>query len=129
MRSGNPRICEDTRYDDLLLRGVERRYARGTVYPEVSQILDRWEHGGSQEQRLFFEIPQYFQNEDNRGNQMKAQVKYIDRFGEGAIFEHDQFFKHMRHGAKWGKQHEYGSNDENRIGYLVQKIQHILGSH
>jgi hypothetical protein len=39
----------ETNYDDLLLRGIERRDAREKVYSKVSQILDRWEHGGSQD--------------------------------------------------------------------------------
>ena len=56
---------------------------------------------------------------------MIEQIKYVYRFGQGAIFEHYQFFNHMWHRAKWGKQHEYGSNKENGIWYLIQKIQHI----
>jgi hypothetical protein len=38
----------ETNYDDLLLKGIERPEAREKVYPKVLQILDRWEHGGSQ---------------------------------------------------------------------------------
>jgi hypothetical protein len=37
----------ETNYDELLLKGIERLDAREKVYPEVSRILDRWEHGGS----------------------------------------------------------------------------------
>jgi hypothetical protein len=39
----------ETNYDDLLLKGVERRGARANVYSKVSQVLERWEHGGSQD--------------------------------------------------------------------------------
>lgn len=39
----------ETSYDDLLLRGIERRDARERVYSKVLQILGRWEHGGSQD--------------------------------------------------------------------------------
>ena len=39
----------ETNYDDLLLKGIERRDARENVYSKVSQILDRWKHGGSQD--------------------------------------------------------------------------------
>ena len=39
----------ETNYDDLLLKGIERRDAREKVYPKVFRILDRWEHGGSQD--------------------------------------------------------------------------------
>ena len=39
----------ETNYDKLLLKGIERRDAREKVYPEVSRILDRWKHGGSQD--------------------------------------------------------------------------------
>jgi hypothetical protein len=38
----------ETNYDDLLLNGTERREARDKVYSNVSQVLDSWEHGGSQ---------------------------------------------------------------------------------
>ena len=37
----------ETNYDELLLKGIERWDAREKVYPEVSQILDRWQNGGS----------------------------------------------------------------------------------
>ncbi len=36
----------ETNYDDLLLKGIDRREARERVYPKVSGILDRWKHGG-----------------------------------------------------------------------------------
>ena len=36
----------ETEYDDLLLRGVERREAREKVYAKVARTLDRWKHGG-----------------------------------------------------------------------------------
>ncbi len=39
----------ETNYDDLLLNGIERWEAREKVYSKVSRILDRWEHGGSQD--------------------------------------------------------------------------------
>jgi hypothetical protein len=39
----------ETNYDELLLKGIERRDAREMVYPEVSRILDRWKYGGSQD--------------------------------------------------------------------------------
>ena len=39
----------ETNYDDLLLKGTDRRDAREKVYQKVFQILDRWQHGGSQE--------------------------------------------------------------------------------
>jgi hypothetical protein len=39
----------ETNYDDLLLNGIERWGAREQVYSKVSRILDRWEHGGSQD--------------------------------------------------------------------------------
>ena len=39
----------ETNYDELLLNGIERREARDKVYSKVSRILDRWEHGGSQD--------------------------------------------------------------------------------
>jgi len=38
----------ETNYDDLLLKGIERRDARAKVNQKVSRTLDRWEHGGSQ---------------------------------------------------------------------------------
>jgi hypothetical protein len=37
----------ETNYDDLLLKGIERREARENVYSKVSKILDRWKHSGS----------------------------------------------------------------------------------
>jgi hypothetical protein len=39
----------ETNYDDLLLKGIDRREAREKVYSKVSDILDRWKHGGSQD--------------------------------------------------------------------------------
>ena len=36
-------------YDELLLKGIERLDARDRVYSKVSQTLDRWQHGGSQD--------------------------------------------------------------------------------
>ena len=39
----------ETNYDDLLLKGTDRRNAREKVYQKVFQILDRWKHGGSQD--------------------------------------------------------------------------------
>ncbi|UCE52835.1 MAG: DUF2293 domain-containing protein [Desulfobacterales bacterium] len=39
----------ETNYDDLLLKGIERWEAREKVYPKVHRILDRWEHGESQD--------------------------------------------------------------------------------
>jgi hypothetical protein len=39
----------ETNYDDLLLKGIERWEARDKVYSDVSQVLDRWEHGGPQD--------------------------------------------------------------------------------
>ena len=39
----------ETHYDDLLLKGVERQQAREKVNSKVSQVLDQWEHGGSQD--------------------------------------------------------------------------------
>jgi hypothetical protein len=39
----------ETNYDDLLLKGIERREAREKVYQKVIQILDRWKHGGPQD--------------------------------------------------------------------------------
>ena len=36
-------------YDDLLLHGIERQDAREKVYSKVSQVLERWEYGGSQD--------------------------------------------------------------------------------
>jgi hypothetical protein len=57
---------------------------------------------------------------------MIEQVKYVYRFGQSAIFEHYQLFNHMRHRAKWCKQHEYGGNDENKEWYLIQKVKHTF---
>ncbi|MBW2707445.1 MAG: DUF2293 domain-containing protein [Deltaproteobacteria bacterium] len=39
----------ETNYDDLLLKGSERREAREKVYQKVIQILDRWTHGRPQD--------------------------------------------------------------------------------
>ncbi len=39
----------ETNYDELLLNGIERCEAQEKVYSKVSRILDRWEHGGSQD--------------------------------------------------------------------------------
>jgi hypothetical protein len=39
----------ETNYDELLLKGIERRDARAKVYPKVSRVLNLWEHGGSQD--------------------------------------------------------------------------------
>ncbi len=39
----------ETNYDDLLLKGIERRDAREKVYSKVVRVLERWEHGGSQD--------------------------------------------------------------------------------
>ena len=36
----------ETNYDDLLLKGIDRREAREKVYPKVSRILDHWKHDG-----------------------------------------------------------------------------------
>jgi hypothetical protein len=33
---------EDTRYDELLMSGVERELARAQVWDEVARVLDRW---------------------------------------------------------------------------------------
>jgi hypothetical protein len=40
----------ETDYDELLLNGIERWEARDKVHSKVSRILDRWEHGGSQDE-------------------------------------------------------------------------------
>jgi hypothetical protein len=37
----------ETNYDDMLLKGIDRREARENVYSKVSDILDRWKHGES----------------------------------------------------------------------------------
>ena len=39
----------ETNYDDLLLHGIERQDAQEKVYSKVSQVLERWEYGGSQD--------------------------------------------------------------------------------
>jgi hypothetical protein len=36
----------ETNYDDLLLKGIDRREAREMTYSKVTRILDRWKHGG-----------------------------------------------------------------------------------
>jgi hypothetical protein len=36
----------ETNYDDLLLKGIDRREAREMIYSKVTRILDRWRHGG-----------------------------------------------------------------------------------
>ena len=37
----------ETNYDDLLLRGFERREARSTVQADVKLTVDAWKHGSS----------------------------------------------------------------------------------
>ena len=61
-------------------------------------------------------IPEKFYNQQNGGCQMKAQVEYIDRPGQVAVFEHDDFFDHMRHGAEGRQQHKGRDKNQNRIG-------------
>ena len=39
----------ETNYDDMLLKGVDRREARENVYSKVSDIIDRWKHGEYQD--------------------------------------------------------------------------------
>jgi hypothetical protein len=39
----------ETDYDELLLKGIERRDVRENVYSKVSKMLDRWKHGGTQD--------------------------------------------------------------------------------
>jgi hypothetical protein len=39
----------ETNYDDLLLKGIDRREAREEGYSKVTDILDRWKHGGTQD--------------------------------------------------------------------------------
>jgi hypothetical protein len=39
----------ETNYDDLLLKGIDRREAREDVYSKVSDVLDLWKHGESQD--------------------------------------------------------------------------------
>ena len=56
---------------------------------------------------------------------MKAQIEYIDRLGQVAVFEHDDFFDHMRHGAKGRQQHKGRDKNQNRIGYAVKYPPHV----
>ena len=36
----------ETNYDDLLLKGIDRREAREMIYSKVTRLLERWKHGG-----------------------------------------------------------------------------------
>jgi hypothetical protein len=56
---------------------------------------------------------------------MKAQIEYIDRPGQVAVFEHDQFSDHMRHRAEGRQQHKGGDKNQNRIGYAVKYTPHV----
>ena len=36
---------QETDYDELLLQGIDRREARGTVHDRIASVLDKWESG------------------------------------------------------------------------------------
>ena len=55
---------------------------------------------------------------------MKEQVKNINGTGQIAVFKHDQFFHHVRHGTERRQQHKYCDEYQNRVGYAVKKTPH-----
>ncbi|MBU0483470.1 MAG: hypothetical protein KKB30_03015 [Proteobacteria bacterium] len=57
---------------------------------------------------------------------MKKKVKDIDRPFKQAVFQHNYFFKGVRHGVKWSKQHENCHHNEDRVRNLVKKVKHDL---
>jgi hypothetical protein len=58
---------------------------------------------------------------------MKKQIKDIDGPLQYAVFEHQQFFNHMRHGIKRGEQHQDRNRDNNGIWNFVDKLNHFSG--
>ncbi len=46
---------------------------------------------------------------------MKAQVEYIDHPGQVAVFEHNDFFDHVRHRAEGRQQYKSRYKNQNRI--------------
>ena len=56
---------------------------------------------------------------------MKTQIEYVDRPGQAAVFEHDQFFDHMRHGAKGRQQHKGRNENQHRKRYTVKQTPHV----
>ncbi len=56
---------------------------------------------------------------------MKKQIENIDRPGQVAIFQHDQFFNQVRHRAERRQQHKCGDENQNRVGYAVKKTAHM----
>ena len=55
---------------------------------------------------------------------MKEQIEYIDGLEQLAIFQHDQFFKHVRHRTERRQQHERRYKYQNWIGYAVKYLPH-----
>ena len=56
---------------------------------------------------------------------MKAQIEYVDRPAQITVFKHDDFFDHMRHGAKWRQQQKGCNKNHNRKRYTVKQTPHI----
>ena len=56
---------------------------------------------------------------------MKKQIKNINRFGQGAIKEHIQFFQGVGHRAKGRQKHPYSQRDDNFVRYLIEKFPHL----
>ena len=69
---------------------------------------------------FFIIIPQELDAQQNGAGKMKEQVEYIHGPDQFAIYQHDQFFKHMRHRAERRQQHKNCNKYQNRIGYAVK---------
>lgn len=100
---------------------AKRLYSRGEARREILVATrNRKEH---LIQNLSF--PEKLDHQQHGGCQMKAKIEYIDRPGQVAVFEHDDFFDHMRHGAKGRQQHKGCDKNQNRIGYAVKYSPHV----
>jgi len=55
---------------------------------------------------------------------MEQEVKDIDGSMELTVFQHEDFFYHVRHGVERCQQHENRKNDQNRKRKLVEELVH-----
>ena len=64
------------------------------------------------------------ESKQQQWSQMKQEVKDVNRPSELTVFQHEDFFHHMRHGVKRCQQHEDRKNDQNRKWKLVEELEH-----
>jgi len=55
----------------------------------------------------------HFQNQQHQRKQMIEQIKNINRLMERSIYQHQNFFNHMRHWFDWSHQHQDCENDKD----------------